>query len=190
MYCYHCGKALNEGETVCSNCGLEQNLRKERSLYDYINVKVDEYNKQLIVDSYDYFGYEPVSRGIGTLTFKRSRNIEHKVELSKLRFEADKIINKISKLERSKTSHGLTWGLIIGITGLLVFGSGLSMILTEMNLVVGYILAALGAIIAAPSYPVLKIVNDKNSYKATPEIDELMDYLNSLCEQAESLHEK
>lgn len=187
MYCQNCGKKLESDVILCPDCGHSIGERKEPKTYDYLTVNVKDRTAQLVLDVYDNLGWKQVSKGFNTINFKREHSILNKNQLLKLQNKLDNSIHNVEKLEISKTKSGHTIGLIITIIGLLIFGSGLAFCLSYENYIVGGILSSVGIIICAPAYSIVKAVNNKNTNKAIPLIEQAYDKIALLCEDAKKL---
>lgn len=96
-------------------------------------------------------------------------------------------INRLRRLDAEVTSKATAIALVIGIVGVLIMGTGMSLIMTELctilgvtelaGMVVGIIAGAVGLILVALAYPVYSKVIKKEREKIAPEILRLSEEL-------------
>lgn len=81
-------------------------------------------------------------------------------------------LEQLKKLDKSAEKLGTVVGLILGIIGTLVMGTGMScvMVWTESLFIVGILVGLLGIIMIALAYPVYKIITKKQREKIAPMI--------------------
>ena len=81
-------------------------------------------------------------------------------------------LEQLRKLDKSAETPGTVVGLILGIIGTLVLGTGMScvMVWTESLFIVGILVGLLGIIMIALAYPVYKIITKKQREKIAPMI--------------------
>lgn len=81
-------------------------------------------------------------------------------------------LEQLKKLDKSAETPGTVVGLILGIIGTLVMGTGMScvMVWTESLFIVGILVGLLGIIMIALAYPVYKIITKKQREKIAPMI--------------------
>ena len=81
-------------------------------------------------------------------------------------------LEQLRKLDKSAETPGTVVGLILGIIGTLVMGTGMScvMVWTESLFIVGILVGLLGIIMIALAYPVYKIITKKQREKIAPMI--------------------
>ncbi len=123
--------------------------------------------------------------------FKYTYSSEEQKELLKIRqkysnAEEDKM-ERVRRLDRAVIGKSTALSLIVGVLGTLVFGFGMSLIMTELgtamnlhktfSLVFGIILCIAGAIIAAFAYPLYNYTFKKERDRVAPEILKLTDEL-------------
>jgi len=96
-------------------------------------------------------------------------------------------MTRLRKLDASATSKATVISLVLGIGGVLILGTGMSLILTDLaallgmtgmtNMVVGIIAGVLGIILTALAYPVYSKALNHEREKIAPEILKLTDEL-------------
>lgn len=81
-------------------------------------------------------------------------------------------LEQLRKLDKSAETPGTVVGLILGIIGTLVMGTGMScvMVWTESLFIVGILVGLLGIIMIALAYPTYKIITKKQREKIAPMI--------------------
>ena len=81
-------------------------------------------------------------------------------------------MEQLRKLDKSAETPGTVIGLILGIIGTLVMGTGMScvMVWADTLFVVGIIVGLLGIVMIASAYPAYKIVTKKQREKIAPMI--------------------
>ena len=100
--------------------------------------------------------------------------------------EEDKMA-RLRRLDASVTNTAQSVALALGITGTLILGFGMSLIMTEigeilgvfgdMATIIGIILGVVGGIIASLAYPIYNAIVKAKRKKLTPEIIRLTDEL-------------
>lgn len=96
-------------------------------------------------------------------------------------------MTRLRKLDASATSKATVIALALGIVGVLILGTGMSLIMTDLtallgmtgmaNMIVGIIAGVLGIIFVALAYPVYSKVLKREREKIAPEIFRLTDEL-------------
>lgn len=109
-----------------------------------------------------------------TFQYSYSSKQQSEIEAIKRKYmqkQEDKL-EQLRKLDKSAETPGTVVGLILGILGTLVMGTGMSCVLvwTESLLVVGIIVGLLGIIMIALAYPAYRIVTKKQREKIAPRI--------------------
>ena len=124
-------------------------------------------------------------------SFKYTYSAKEQDEIRRIRQKyQDREENGISRLRKldAKVSQKATMvSLVLGIVGVLVMGTGMSLIMTEfgsllgltgvLGLVVGVIIGLVGIIIVVLAYPVYNTVLKKEREKIAPEILRLTEEL-------------
>lgn len=86
-------------------------------------------------------------------------------------------LDELNKLDKKVKTFPTVLGIVIGITGTLIFGLGLSMILEWELILFGILVSALGAIILAVAYPIHNYLMKKRKAQYKNEIIKLSDEL-------------
>lgn len=86
-------------------------------------------------------------------------------------------LQQLRKLHSKVVGRANAVALVLGIIGILIFGTGLALVLEFDNLVVGIIIAAIGIIPASVSFPVYKAFIRAGQKKYGEEILRLSDEL-------------
>ena len=109
-----------------------------------------------------------------TFQYSYSSKQQDEVEAIKRKYmpkQEDKL-EQLKKLDKSAETPGTVVGLILGIIGTLVMGTGMScvMVWTENLFSVGILVGLLGIIMIALAYPTYKIITKKQREKIAPMI--------------------
>lgn len=109
-----------------------------------------------------------------TFQYSYSSKQQDEVEAIKRKYmpkQEDKL-EQLRKLDKSAETPGTVVGLILGIIGTLVMGTGMScvMVWTESLFIVGILVGLLGIIMIALAYPTYKIITKKQREKIAPMI--------------------
>ncbi len=115
-------------------------------------------------------------------TFSYTYSAKEQEEIKKIRKkyvpkEADKM-EQLRRLDASVTQKGTVVSLIVGIVGVLILGTGMSMctVWTEL-FVLGIIVGVIGIAVVSAAYPLYSYVTKKEREKIAPEIIRLTDEL-------------
>ena len=167
---------------------------KEVITYDYKTVTVKREMEAMTADAYENLGWEFLGSSIAggaifhvNLSFKRSRKIDGKHNLLKLQEKIDGTLQSIEVLQNKKRTAGSIFALTVGITGTLIFGGGMSMVLTLSGagfMIGGILLGLLGAVIALPAWPIYKKVKKDRISKIQPMLEDEYNKLADICEEA------
>ncbi len=81
-------------------------------------------------------------------------------------------LQQLKKMDKSVETPGAVTGLILGIVGILVMGTGMScvMVWTDTLFVVGIVVGLIGTVLVAAAYPVSKIITKRKREKLAPMI--------------------
>ena len=97
--------------------------------------------------------------------------------------EEDKM-ERLRKLHHSATQKAQAWAITLGVIGTLIFGTGMSLCLTDlaanlgnMSMVVGILTGVAGLVMVALAYPLYNTVLKKERQRIAPEILRLTDEL-------------
>lgn len=124
-------------------------------------------------------------------SFKYTYSAKEQDEIKKIRqkyqSQEEDSMTRLRKLDASATSKATVIALVLGIGGALILGMGMSLIMTDLavllgmtgmtNIIVGIITGVLGVILAALAYPVYSKVLKREREKIAPEILRLTDEL-------------
>lgn len=165
--------------------------------YDYKTVRVKRDMEVMLTDAYQNLGWEVTNTSMaeGSLTsvnvsFKRDRKIENKAELLKLQSKIDNSLSIIEKLQSKKKNAGVPEGITVGTIGVLAFGGGMSMPLTLSGigfLIGGIALGVVGIGIGLLGWLTHNKIQKKKLAKIEPVMENELDKLSDLCEQANKL---
>lgn len=86
-------------------------------------------------------------------------------------------MEQLRRLDKSATDKGIIWSLTVGIIGVLIFGSGMSLVMVWQNFIVGIPLGLVGVVFATYTYPLYNRIVKKQREKIAPKIIELTDEL-------------
>ena len=97
--------------------------------------------------------------------------------------EADKM-QQLRKLHAVPTQKAQAWSIAIGVIGVLIMGTGMSLAMTDigaalgsLSMVIGIIVGIVGMVLVALAYPLYNRVLRKQREKIAPEILRLSDEL-------------
>ena len=124
-------------------------------------------------------------------TFNYSYSAEEQAEIEKIKNKympkTEDKMEKLRRLDESVTSMATTWSLVLGVTGTIVMGTGMSLTMTDLSkalsmsptaaMVWGIVLGLIGMGVAAVAYPVYNLVLTKMRKKIAPEILRLAEEL-------------
>ncbi len=109
-------------------------------------------------------------------TFEYTYSSERQKEIEAIRRKYEpKVEDKMEqlrKLDRDTEKPGTIAAIVVGVMGLLIFGTGLSMAMVwkETLLVLGSVVGFVGMILIALALPVYKVVTKKQREKVAPQI--------------------
>ena len=124
-------------------------------------------------------------------SFKYTYSAKEQDEIKRIRqkyqSQEEDSMTRLRKLDASVTSKATVIALVLGIVGVLIFGMGMSLIMTDFaallgmtgmtNMIVGIITGVSGIILAALAYPVYSKVLKRERERIAPEILRLTDEL-------------
>ena len=124
-------------------------------------------------------------------SFKYTYSSKEQDEIKRIRqkyqSQEEDSMTRLRKLDASATSKATVIALELGIVGTLILGTGMSLIMTDLpvvlgmtgitNMMVGIIAGVLGIIIMAWAYPVYSKVLKREREKIAPEILRLTEQL-------------
>lgn len=125
--------------------------------------------------------------------FSFTYSAKERAELQKIRdkytppTESEDKMARLRRLDASVTQTAQISALIIGITGALILGFGMSLIMTDLSrilgsyqdmaMVIGIIIGVLGGTLASLAYPIYNAIARAKRKKIAPEIIRLTDEL-------------
>jgi len=93
-------------------------------------------------------------------------------------------MERLRKLHHSATQKAQAWAITLGVIGTLIFGTGMSLCLTDlganlgnMSMVLGILTGVAGLVMVALAYPLYNTVLKKERQRIAPEILRLTDEL-------------
>lgn len=124
-------------------------------------------------------------------SFKYTYSAKEQDEIKRIRqkyqSQEEDSMTRLRKLDASATNKATVIALILGIGGALILGMGMSLIMTDLavllgmtgmtNMIVGIITGVSGIILAALAYPVYSKVLKRERERIAPEILRLTDEL-------------
>ena len=121
-------------------------------------------------------------------SFKYTYSAKEQDEIKRIRqkyqSQEEDSMTRLRKLDASATSKATVIALVLGVGGALILGMGMSLIMTDLavllgmtNIIVGIITGVLGVLLAALAYPVYNTVLKREREKIAPEILRLTDEL-------------
>nr|MBP3598853.1 hypothetical protein [Eubacterium sp.] len=123
--------------------------------------------------------------------FKYTYSAKEQDEIKRIRQkyqrQEEDSMTRLRKLDASATSKATVIALVLGIGGALILGMGMSLIMTDLavllgmtgmtNMIVGIIAGVFGIILSALAYPAYSKVLKREREKIAPEILRLTDEL-------------
>lgn len=117
-----------------------------------------------------------------TYSAHQRQEIEH-IRQKYLPKEEDKM-DQLRKLHYSASQKAQAWSIAIGVIGALILGAGMSLIMTDLGLLlgglaigVGILVGLFGIVLVALAYPVYNSVLKKERARIAPEILRLTEEL-------------
>ncbi len=117
-------------------------------------------------------------------SFSYSYSSDEQREISKIRdkytAKEESGIDRLRRLDKSATMPGTVVSVIVGIIGVLLFGTGMScvMVWSESAFIIGIVLGLSGIALAAAAYPIYSQITKMRRKKLAPEIIRLTDELS------------
>lgn len=161
--------------------------------YEYKSITADCDVESMYVDGYQNFGWilESISKpqvGLNTIAmkFKRDRKIRNKAELTRLQRQFEACASEITRMEKSKASHGMIVALIVGLIGT-AFLAGATFAYLGGLIGVCIVLALPGFIGWILPYFLYNATYSKQAAKVDPLIENKQDEIYEVCERANAL---
>lgn len=211
MYCTNCGNELARGTRACGNCGsmvaeapdaVRESARggitpsasgADYTSWEYARTSVGDDLAQVTTDCYESLGFEltGAKSDIGdasTLSFRRSRKMHGKAQLTKLQRTMDDLIASIARLEADKTRKGRVQALSMGILFALVFGVGMCCTMVWTSLMIpGIVIGLVGIAGCVAAYFTYRRTCAKEAARINPRIEAAYDSLATACEEAQAV---
>lgn len=109
-----------------------------------------------------------------TFQYSYSSKQQDEVEAIKRKYmpKQENKLEQLRKLDKSTETPGTVVGLVLGVIGTLVMGTGMSCVLvwTDSLFIVGIIVGLLGIVMIAAAYPAYRIITKKQREKIAPKI--------------------
>lgn len=171
------------------------NLKEVKHVvYEYKTMEVRSGDVVMLVDSYESFGYELISKTKNRLTnktimsLKRNKELKADVKLNTYEKEFNMILRNIQELEKEKHNSGVIFSLIFGIISVLILGGGMSLVLLNDNnltyYLIGTLIGIIGIALIAINYPIFKMINKRKFVSIQPKIEERLDDLSNVVLEA------
>jgi len=123
--------------------------------------------------------------------FKYTYSAKEQDEIKRIRqkyqSQEEDTMTRLRKLDASATSKATVVALVLGIVGALILGTGMSLIMTDLavllgmtgmtNMIVGIVLGVLGIVLVALAYPMYSKLLKRERERIAPEILRLTDEL-------------
>ncbi|MDO5348683.1 MAG: hypothetical protein Q4E86_01980 [Lachnospiraceae bacterium] len=174
---------------------MEQKKNNPFVGYEYKEVTVPSDQASLYMDCYENFGWEPdenimiTSRNSSaTLRMKRDRKIINKMELTRLQRHFEACAKEIDELERSKTTAGSIWAMVVGIIGTAFMAGSVFAITNDPPIYWLSVLLAVPAFIGwITPYFIFRRKVEIQTKKVQPIIEAKQDEIYEICEKGHSL---
>lgn len=211
MFCRECGSELRGNEPFCASCGAPTDLgdasparstrrvnvsesSSEYRSYEYARTTVKADLAQVAVDCYESLGFELTGQrtstpgGQVTLSFRRSRKVQSKAQLSKIQRTMDDTLAHITDLEAQKTKKATSQAIGMGTLSALVLGVGMccSMIWTNL-MIIGIVVGILGIVGCVLTWMRFRKTCAAETARINPQIEDAYDRLATLCEEAQAI---
>ena len=123
--------------------------------------------------------------------FKYTYSAKEQDEIKRIRqkyqSQEEDTMTRLRKLDESATSKATVVALVLGIVGALILGTGMSLIMTDLavllgmtgmtNVIVGIVLGVFGIVLVALAYPMYSKILKRERERIAPEILRLTDEL-------------
>lgn len=124
-------------------------------------------------------------------SFKYTYSAKEQDEIKRIRqkyqTQEDDGISRLRRLDAKVTSKATAMSLVIGIVGVLVMGTGMSLVMTDLGtilgmaetagMIIGIFVGVVGILLVALAFPIYKKVIKKEREKIAPEILRLTEAL-------------
>lgn len=120
-------------------------------------------------------------------TYSAAQRAEVEHIRSKYMQPTESKMEQLRRLDRSTSQKAQAWSLVIGVIGALILGTGMSLTMTDLALilgiyqkyamVIGIAVGCIGLVLVALAYPVYNTILKKERERIAPEILRLTDEL-------------
>ncbi len=110
-------------------------------------------------------------------TYSAKQQEEIKQILQKYVPKEENKMEQLRRLDKAATDKGLICSLITGLTGILLLGGGMSIVMVWQNTILGIPLGILGIVITVAAYPLNSYIVKKQREKIAPQIISLSNAL-------------
>ena len=115
----------------------------------------------------------------GKEAFKYTYSAAQQEEIKELRKKylapgQDKM-EQLRQIDKRVSSRAVSWSISVGVTGVLIMGLGMSLVMVWQNYPVGIALGAVGLAVLAPANHVYNIILKKERAKAAPQVLQLIE---------------
>lgn len=121
-------------------------------------------------------------------TFNYTYSAEQQEEIKRIRKKyaapAEDKMEQLRKLDRQASQKAQAWSIALGVIGALIFGTGMSIAMTELSgflggtaMFIGIPVGLIGIVLVALAYPVYSRILKKERQRIAPEILRLTDEL-------------
>lgn len=207
QFCESCGapvretraKGMGAAGAPVFTADLAGNVSSDRSegayrSYEYARTTVKSDLAQVAVDCYESLGYELTGQktstagGQTTLSFRRSRKVGSKAQLSKIQRTMDDTIASIANMEAQKTKKATSQAIALGTIAALVLGIGMccTMVWTHL-MVLGIIVGIIGIAGCILAFLRYRKTVEAESARLNPKIEAAYDRLATQCEEAQAV---
>ena len=162
--------------------------------FEYARTNVKSDMAQVALDCYESLGYELTGQRTAapgkhtTLSFRRSRKVRGKAQLSKIQRAMDDELELIEAMEGEKTKKATAQALAIGIVSVLILGVGMCCTMVWTILMIpGIVIGLIGIAGCAYAYLRYRKVYAKETIRLDPQIEATYDRLATHCEEAQAV---
>lgn len=210
-YCATCGKPVQETgaqtqvgaphgaphHRTTMNAYTNTSTPEDTSAYrsfEYARTTIKSELAQVAIDCYESLGYELTGQRVSapggqvTLSFRRSRKVRGKAQLSKIQRTMDDTLASITSMETEKTKKAIIQAMTIGIISALVLGLGMSCTMVWTHLMVlGIVVGLIGIAGCIFAWMHYRKVCSIETARLNPAIEEAYDRLATQCEEAQAI---
>lgn len=207
QFCEVCGASVQEmhakkiGMTAASVLAAvpTENASPNRSddnyrSYEYARTTVKNDLAQVALDCYESLGYEFTGQtnttpGVQTtLSFRRSRKVSGKAQLSKIQRTMNDTIVSIANMEAQKTKKATGQAIALGTAAALILGVGMccTMVWTHL-MALGIAVGVIGIAGCIYAFLCYRKTVEAESARLNPKIEAAYDRLATQCEEAQAV---